>query len=126
MKRVIFLTTLLLLTSAAFVSAQERRGGGEGRMTVEERAKAITEWMTRELSLSPEQIVPVDSINLVFTKAQQIIFQSVAEGNREEIRNTMMALEKEKENALSAVLTEAQLALYKQKRDEMSANRRRR
>jgi hypothetical protein len=123
MKRVIFLTTLLLVTSS-YAAAQGNRG--DRRMTVEERAKAITEWMTQELALTPEQIVPVDSINLLFTKAQQIIFQSLADGDREKIRETMLALEKEKEIMLAEILTEEQLVLYKQKRDEMLESRRRR
>jgi hypothetical protein len=57
---------------------------------------------------------------------QQVIFQSV-DGDREKVRETMAALETEKETALSKVLTTEQLDLYKTKRGEMRGrgNRRR-
>jgi hypothetical protein len=97
---------------------------GRQRMTVEERAKKITEWMTKELNLTEDQIQPIDSINLLFTKAQQILFQS-AEGDRDKIREAMGALEKEKEGALEKVLTEDQLDTYKEKTREMEQNRKR-
>jgi hypothetical protein len=122
MKQLLFTAVLLLLLST-FANAQNPRGGQ--RMSVEERAKATTDWMTKELNLTSEQIAPVDSINLLFAKAQQIIFQS-SDGDREKIRETMEALEKEKETALSSVLTAEQLELYKKKRDEMAASRKRR
>lgn len=87
-------------------------------------AKRTTEWMTAELNLTAEQTAPVDSINLLFAKAQQILFQS-AEGDREKLRESMPALNQEKEKALSAVLTEEQLELYRKKVTEMARNRRR-
>jgi len=118
----IFLLLVALLPLFAPVKAQNSQGGQ--RMSVEERAKMTTEWMTKELDLTVEQITPVDSINLLFAKAQQIIFQS-ADGDREKIRETMEALEKEKEASLSKVLTVEQLELYKKKRVEMAGSRRR-
>jgi hypothetical protein len=111
-----------LLMVFTLANAQNSRGGQ--RMSVEERAKMTTEWMIKELNLTSEQIVPIDSINLLFAKAQQIIFQS-SDGDREKIRETMQALEKEKETAFSEFLTTEQLDLYKKKRDEMAAGRRR-
>lgn len=121
MKQLNVLAITLFLLSATIIKAQ---GSRETRpMTVEDRAHVITEWMTQELQLTPNQVVAVDSINLLFTKAQQIILQS-AEGNREKIREMMMALEHEKETSLAKVLTENQLSLYKKKRDEMMLNRR--
>ena len=122
MKRVTFLA-VFLLTVFTCVLAQSQRGGQ--RMTVEERAKRTTEWMKEELNLTTEQIAPVDSINLLFAKAQQIIFQS-SDGDREKIRETMEALESEKELSLSEVLTEEQIELYKKKVKEMANNRRQR
>jgi hypothetical protein len=121
MKQVLF-TAVLLLFLFTFANAQNPRGGQ--RMSVEERAKTTTDWMIKELGLTPEQIAPIDSINLLFAKAQQIIFQS-ADGDREKIRETMEALEKEKVTALAKVLTAEQLDLYRKKRDEMTSSRRR-
>ena len=118
MKKILLLTIVLL--SSAFLYAQD----GRQRMTVEERAKATTEWMKTELKLTAGQVAPVDSVNLLFTKAQQMLFQS-AEGDRSKLMEQMTALEKEKETALSKVLTSEQLEAYKKKNQEMMQNRRR-
>ena len=117
MKKILLLTIVLL--SSTFLYAQE----GRQRMTVEERAKGITEWMKTELKLTPEQIVPVDSINLLFTKTQQLLFQS-ADGDRSKLRETLEGLDKEKDAALSKVLTPEQLEAYKKRNQEMQTRRR--
>lgn len=117
----ILLTALLLLSISLITVAQNRRE----RPSAEEMAKRNTEWMTRDLNLSEEQIAPVDSINLLFAKAQQKIFESIGE-NFEGVRETMQALEEEKTKALSQVLFPEQLKLYEKKRDEMRQNRRNR
>ncbi|MDR2120105.1 MAG: DUF4890 domain-containing protein [Tannerella sp.] len=120
--------TYLVLIVSLFVCtslhAQGRQGEGR-RFTVEEVAQRQTEWMTEELKLDDTQKHAVDSINLLFTKAQQILFQSF-EGDREKIREAMTALNSEKEKALEAVLTSEQLEDYKKKSAERMNNRRRR
>ena len=119
MKKILLLTIVML--SSAFLYAQD----GRQRMTVEERAKATTEWMKTELKLTAEQIAPVDSVNLLFTKAQQMLFQSSTEGDRSKLMDQMTALNNEKDVALSKVLTAEQLEAYKKKNQEMMQNRRR-
>ncbi len=116
--RKILLMTIVLFSSLSLF-AQERQ-----RMTVEERAKNVTEWMKTELKLTQEQLAPVDSINLLFAKTQQLLFQA-ADGDRSKIRESMEGLEKEKQTALSKVLTPEQLEAYKKKTEEMMQNRRR-
>ena len=113
--------TFIVLLNAGIVFSQPPQGGAQ-RMTVEERAKKTTEWMTTELSLTQEQIAPVDSINLLFTKVQQTYFQSV-DGDRDKVREAMITLGKEKEEALSKVLTPKQMEDYKVKIQEMMNNR---
>jgi hypothetical protein len=108
-----------LLLAGIFASAQEGR-----RLSPEETAQRLTEWMTTELTLTAEQKAPVDSINLLFARAQQILFQS-ANGDREKIREALTVLNKEKEKALSDVLTAGQLDEFKRKSAEMMNNRRR-
>lgn len=120
MKRNLLLTGLLIMNVVLMLAQPPQ--GGKPRMTVEERAKKTTEWMVKELSLSQDQVAPVDSINLLFTKTQQILFQS-SEGSRDKMRDAMTALEKEKETALSKVLTKEQLETYKEKAKEMMNNR---
>jgi Spy/CpxP family protein refolding chaperone len=115
--------TFILLIACMFAivctSAQEGR-----RLSPEETAQHLTEWMTTELKLTGEQQAPVDSINLLFARAQQILFQS-ANGDRDKIREAMTALNQEKEKALADVLTPEQLDDFKKKSAEMISNRRR-
>ncbi|MDR1602959.1 MAG: DUF4890 domain-containing protein [Tannerella sp.] len=120
--------TFILIIAGMFtcisLQAQGRQGGGQ-RLTAEEMVQRQNEWMTRELNLTAEQKNPVDSINTLFVRAQQILFQSV-DGDREKIREAMTALNQEKEKALSTVLTDEQLETYKKKSAEMANSRRRR
>ncbi len=114
------LLSCVMLLSITMVEAQQPPQGRQ-RMTVEERAKQITEWMTTELNLTSAQIAPVDSINLLFAQAQRVLFQA-AEGDRDKIRENMTVLAKEKETALAKVLTPEQLEAYKKKNAEMMDN----
>ena len=114
MKNVLLSVVLLVCVS----SLQAQPPQGRQRMSVEERAKQTTEWMTTELNLTQEQVAPVDSINLLFTKAQQVVIQA-ADGDRDKMRENMTALDKEKETALSKVLTSEQLDTYKKKNEEI-------
>jgi hypothetical protein len=74
--------------------------------------------MTQLLNLTPEQVPPVDSINLVYAKTQQVLFQS-AEGDREKIRAALTALEEKKQEALAVYLTEDQMKAYRQRMTEI-------
>lgn len=120
MKRIFFLGFILTF-GTLFLFSQPPQGGRQ-RVTIEERAKRITEWMVTELSLTEDQVAPVDSINLLFTKTQQILLQA-ADGDREKIREAMTALETEKTEALAKVLTSEQLENYKKKSSEMKNQR---
>ena len=120
MKKIgIFVFFALLSINVAF--CQPPPGGGQ-RMTIEERAKRTTEWMTKELDLTQKQVVAVDSINLLYIKVQQSYFQAV-DGDRDKIREAMVTLNKEKEESLSKVLTPEQLEKYKVKNQELLNNR---
>lgn len=122
--RTFVLFIVSLFVACVSLHAQGRQGGGQ-RLTAEEMAQRQTEWMTTELKLTAEQKNPVDSINLLFARAQQILFQS-ADGDREKIREATTALNQEKEKALAAVLTDGQMEEYKKKSAEMMNSRRRR
>ena len=107
---------LLMITVLFSLSMVAQQGGP--RLSVEERAKRTSEWMKTELKLQDKQIAPVDSINLLFAKKQQALFQSGG-GDREKIRESMANLEKEKETTLSKVLSAEQLKIYKEKNQEL-------
>lgn len=114
---------LLMISTLSF--AQGPRGGE--RPSPEDMAKRTTEWMIKELDLTPEQVNPIDSINLLFAKAQELIFQSIGEErDREEIRETLNALEQERIKSYSEFLSADQLELYKKKTEERMKERRNR
>ncbi|GHT58726.1 hypothetical protein AGMMS50239_03840 [Bacteroidia bacterium] len=94
--------------------------------SAEEIAKRNTDWMKKDLNLKEAQIAPVDSINLLYAKAQLALFQS-ANGDREKIREAMTKLGVKKEESLTPVLTKEQLNLYKKRVSERgNSNRPRR
>jgi len=119
MKRIGILL-LIALFNAGIVFSQPPQSAQ--RITAEERAQRNTEWMIKELDLTKAQIVLVDSVNLLFAKVQQSYFQAV-DGDRDKIREAMVTLGKEKEDALSKILTNEQLETYKTKVLEMTNNR---
>lgn len=119
MKKIVFLAFLLLTTALVFAQRPEGGGGqGRGQFSAEDIAKRNTEWMKKDLNLTEAQIAPVDSINLLYAKAQAALFQSGSNGDREKIREAMKELEGKKEEAFSAVLSTEQLDLYKKKVSE--------
>lgn len=119
MKKILLLSVFTVFTLSIALAQPPQ---GRQRLTVEERAKRTTDWMKTELALTQEQVAPIDSINLLYTKAQQVLFQS-SEGDRSKIRESMSALENEKQTALSKVLTPKQLEDYKKRIEEMRNNR---
>ena len=123
MKRFLFLLSMSLCIFC--ISAQNEQGqqrSGRNQVTIEERAKRTTEWMKEALNLSEEQVAPVDSINLLYTKAQQVLFKS-AEDDREKIREALTALEAQKVEALEKVLTEEQVSKYKKESEKRQKQR---
>jgi len=111
---------LIALLHSSIVFSQPPQG--VQRMTIEERAQKNTEWMINELGLTKEQGVLVDSVNLLFVKVQQSYIQAV-DGDRDKIREAMITIGKEKEEALSKILTREQLENYKTKIQEMTNSR---
>ncbi|GHT07659.1 hypothetical protein FACS189426_01490 [Bacteroidia bacterium] len=120
MKKFVFIAVLLL--SMSTLTFAQFPGGGTPP-TPEESAKRNTERMTTELKLTPEQVVKVDSINLVFAKRQTELFQKAQGGDRSQMREEMQKLNTEREAAYAKVLTKEQLETYKKGVAERRANR---
>ncbi len=79
--------------------------------TPEDMARHETEWMKNKLSLTKEQTVKVDSINLQFAIATDNLFKQYKD-DREVLHSKMVELEKQKRNVLQAILTKDQLQKY--------------
>lgn len=115
-----FLMAVMLLTVTSLTFAQER--GNRQRPSAEESAKAETEWMTKELKLTEKQVTSVNTINLETAKAQQKLRES-ASGDFSKVRESMQALQTEKEKSLAKVLSSEQMETYKKKVAERRQNR---
>ena len=85
--------------------------------TPEENAKRTTEWMKTELALTPEQVVPIDSINLVFAKAQAVLFER-ANGDFASVREDMQKLNALRSEAYEKFLTPEQMEAYRKLMEE--------
>ena len=116
----IFLAIVCVCVVSLTVSAQPGRGGNQ--RTPEENAKRMTERMTTELKLTPEQVAPVDSINLVFAQAQAKLVEK-ANGNFASVREDMQKLNALRLEAYGKVLTQDQLDAYKKTIEERMRNR---
>ena len=116
MKKLLFVIVCLFVVLAT-VSAQQRE-----MPTPEESAKRMTESMKTELNLSAAQVAPVDSINLVFAKAQAKLFEK-ANGDFASIREDMQKLNALRIEAYEKFLTDEQLQAYKKMMEERMRNR---
>jgi LAS superfamily LD-carboxypeptidase LdcB len=116
MKKFLFVAVCLFVVSVS-IYAQQRN-----RRSPEESAKRMTDWMTSELKLTQEQIVPVDSINLVFAKAQAKLIEA-ANGDFNSVRESMQKLNEEREKAYAKFLTKEQLEAFKKLYQERMRNR---
>jgi len=118
MKKILF-AIICLFALTLTVSAQP---GGGNRRSPEESAKRMTDMMKTELNLTPSQVAPVDSINLVFAQAQAKLFEK-ANGDRDSIREDMQKLNALRLEAYGKVLTQEQLDAYKKMMEERMRNR---
>jgi Spy/CpxP family protein refolding chaperone len=112
---------VLLLFSSTVIFAQSE-GRGNRQFNAEEYAKRQTEWMKKELSLTETQIAPVDSINLLYAKKQQELFQNGGT-DRDKRRQAIAELTTKKNEAFAKVLTKEQLETYKKKSEELLSRR---
>lgn len=117
MKKLLIATLIFilpLLTHAAFA----QRGGSP-----EERAAKQTAMMKEELDLTDEQLPKIEEINLKFAKSNEALREKYR-GDRETIIAAFRESEHQKVEALAQVLTEEQMILLHEKKEEMRSQRR--
>jgi hypothetical protein len=78
----------------------------------EEMAKQETKWMTSDLVLEKEQIPLVDSINFKYALKMSQMRKENKEQDREAMHAKMEELQKQKNEELKGVLSEAQMKKY--------------
>ncbi len=83
----------------------------EQKRSPEEMAKHETNWMNKELGLTPAQLPKVDSINLVYANKLTVLREQ-SKGNRQEFRSRRAELDVQKRSDLALILTPDQLKKY--------------
>ncbi len=118
MKKFFLLSIFFLGLVNLYAQGQQSQRPSGQRMSPEERAKRTTQMMKEALLLTDEQVAPVDSINLLYAKAQRALIERAA-GDREKIMEAITALEAQKTEAFQTVLTPEQMEKYKKQMEEM-------
>ncbi|MGV3638224.1 MAG: hypothetical protein ACO1NQ_11345 [Flavobacteriales bacterium] len=113
MKKLMIIAALASMTVAA--QAQEK-----ARKTPEERAKARTERMTKELSLSPEQQAKVEAINLKYADQVEAV-RAEHEAERTAKRDAAKAMHDAHDAEMKAVLTPDQYTKWVAQKEEARA-----
>ncbi len=127
MKKIVNLSIALILVFGTVVLAQPdgRRGGDRRAGDPTERAKRLTTSMTELLNLDEDQQNQVGDLNLEYAMKIRESFQG-NQGDREAMRETMVTLNQEKEEKLTTMLSEEQMQLYQEKKEEFRKNSRER
>lgn len=90
------------------------------KKTPQERAKARTEHMTKELALSPEQQAKVEAINLKYADQVEAV-RSEREAERTAKREAAKAMHDAHDAEMKAVLTADQYTMWVAKKQEAKA-----
>jgi len=106
-KNVVKAALLCCCLIPALTNAQQER------RTPEERANRQTEWMRKNLSITPEQAIKVHDIILVHARTMESAPRG--EDRRELMKSEMTA----RDNELRGVLTADQYTRFQQHQDEM-------
>lgn len=110
MKKPIIIATLLLLAVAS-------SGQDKVRQTPEERAKAHTERMTKQLELTAEQAAQVEAVNLRFAKELEAK-RAAREAERDARKAEAQAMRDEHDAEMKAILNSNQYVRWQTMRAE--------
>ncbi len=114
---------MLILNINSF--AQQGSGGRRGNMDPKEMAERQTTMMKDSLGLTDEQLPKVEALNLEYAD-KFVAARDEAAGDRDVMRSTMMAINKEKDVELKKILTADQWTKLEALRKEARENGQRR
>ena len=114
---------MLILNINSF--AQQGSGGRRGNMDPKEMAERQTTMMKDSLGLTDKQLPKVEALNLEYAD-KFVAARNEADGDRDAMRSTMMAINKEKDVELKKILTADQWTKLEALRKEARANGQRR
>jgi len=112
MKNVFLLCTFILLSFTIAGQQTQRQ-----QLTPGERAKAYTEWMQKNLKLSPDQTIRINPINQRYASMLEEVKTS-NDGKLKKLKQ-VKSIQKKREAEFSSILTKEQMELYLQKEKEL-------
>lgn len=111
MKQIILISTFLILLGGKMF-AQD----AETKLSPEERARFQTEWMKQNLSLSDDQLVQIEPLNLKY--AQKMEEVKAISGKIGKLKKAKAIMD-EKDGQLKKILNKDQFNVYLEKREEI-------
>jgi hypothetical protein len=114
----IFSIWMLILLTSGLTYAQDVLEDIK-KMSPEENAELMTDWMKSALALDESQAARVHDINLNYAKKNREIVNS---GERKlRLHKQLSKSSKEKDGELSKILTKEQYRMYQEKKEDMKA-----
>lgn len=127
-KIVVFAAPILVMIIFTFDAFAQQGQGGRGRgynMDPKEMAERQTNQMKETLVLTADQLPKVEALNRKYAEKMKAA-RNEADGDRESMRSTMMAMGKEKDVELKNILTAEQYTKWEEWRREARENGRQR
>ncbi len=111
--RKVLLTCFVLAGALLFSYAQPpQRGGQQGRMSPEDRAKRTVEDLEKSLKLTKQQQDSVYAYSLTQAKEQQALFQQGQDGDRQAMMGKMREIRANTDKKIRTILNDDQKAAY--------------
>jgi len=111
MKQIILISTFLILLGGKMFAQDV-----ETKLSPEERARFQTEWMKQNLSLSDDQLVQIEPLNLKY--AQKMEEVKAISGKIGKLKKAKAIMD-EKDGQLKKILNKDQFDVYLEKREEI-------
>ena len=125
----LFVISIMLVASVTFATAQQGQRQGSQRLSVDERAKNQTERLDKLVTLTADQKIKVQAIDLELAKQMDTQMQK-NQGDRDAMRTAIQEIDKTRDAKYTEVLTAEQFKKYSddkvQRQKEMENRRRQR
>jgi hypothetical protein len=107
----------MIILAAVMLWLSPARAQQKQKMTPDQRAAKITEWMKTNLKLNDEQTAKVSDINKKYASKMEDLRSTITDKKKK--MTAVKDLDKQKDSELQAVLTPDQFKSYLAKKEEM-------
>jgi hypothetical protein len=107
---------------ATLITASAQQQGRRNFGTPEERAKSQTSRLDSLVSLTADQKVKIEAVNLDLSKKMDEVFRSTQD-DRDKMRSEMEKITAERDKEYKAILTDEQYKKYQDNREQLQGRR---